>query len=130
MGTFGIEFLILGSEAGSTTTRPLLSSSQEQSEPNTPIYDPISDRRLSPPPQFENSRDQIIAIEEPDDKNKKPPEVVISVSNLGTEASVSDRKSHTLGSPSRAKVSPSPSPSLATDKGKSKITGKSVSGWI
>lgn len=137
MGTSCIDFSILGSEGGSATTRPLLSSSQEQSEPNTPICDPISDRRLTSPSQFD-SGDQVTAIEEPEDKSKKPPEIILSVSNLDTQTtleasdpSVSDRKSlKTLGSPSRSKVSPSPSRSMASDKGTSKITGKSVSGWL
>ncbi|KAL4713494.1 hypothetical protein ACJJTC_010479 [Scirpophaga incertulas] len=54
-----------GSDGGSEQTRPLKSSSQEPSEPSTPAFDPISNRRLPPTEQFK-SKDHIIQIEEPD----------------------------------------------------------------
>ncbi|XP_063831875.1 transient receptor potential protein isoform X1 [Ostrinia nubilalis] len=53
------------SEGCSEITRPLKSSSQEPSEPRTPEFDPISDRRLTPPAQFD-TKHHIIQIEEPE----------------------------------------------------------------
>ncbi|XP_060806231.1 transient receptor potential protein [Amyelois transitella] len=59
-----------GSEGGcSEQTRPLKSSSQEPSEPSTPAFDPISDRRFTPPSQF-GSKDHIIQIDEPESPTK------------------------------------------------------------
>ncbi|RVE51850.1 hypothetical protein evm_003470 [Chilo suppressalis] len=52
-----------GSEGGSEQTRPLKSSSQEPSEPSTPAFDPISDRRFTPPVQFD-TKDHVIQIDE------------------------------------------------------------------
>ncbi|XP_053616411.1 transient receptor potential protein isoform X2 [Plodia interpunctella] len=195
-----------GSEGGgSEQTRPLKSSSQEPSEPSTPAFDPISDRRFTPPAQFD-SKDHIIQIDEPETPTKtlcmtkeedsilqKPitptpsvhsdqilsataleeqyksmattiPETKLSLtpdpekpvspqpsiydsrppptldprtpsrhytpisgssSNLGPRPT--SRSS--LSSPRSGRVSPSPSPT-PTDKGKSKVTGKIVSGWL
>lgn len=219
-----------GSEGGSEQTRPLKSSSQEPSEPSTQEFDPVNDRRLTPPPQFESTKDHVIQIEEPetttstrsplyitkeeDVKLQKPiapspsqdtqilsasalesqykhmitmpeptvtpptplktlpvtsdhtastsdskiPEPSGSKSGETTERSDSSKskdsqtsggsradvpevkvkapKKSTLGSPSRsAKVTPAPSPSpssksIFSDRGKSKVTGKTVSGWL
>ncbi|CAG9782512.1 unnamed protein product [Diatraea saccharalis] len=58
-----------GSEGGSEQTRPLKSSSQEPSEPSTPAFDPISDRRFTPPVQFD-TKDHIIQIDEPESPTK------------------------------------------------------------
>ncbi|XP_049878328.1 transient receptor potential protein [Pectinophora gossypiella] len=177
-----------GSEGGSEQTRPLQSSSQEPSEPSTPAFDPISDKRLPPPPQFE-TREHIIQIEEPDspsitspsktlyitqeedEKQQKPitptpsqrssSEQILSASALDsqykeTTASASDSRKlvtpepsssdgktregkkdsrSSLASPRSSRVSPTPTPSptpsaAKTDKGKSKVTGKIVSGWL
>ncbi|KAM3966006.1 transient receptor potential [Aphomia sociella] len=58
-----------GSEVGSEQTRPLKSSSQEPSEPSTPDFDPISDKRFTPPPQFD-VKEHIIQIDDPETPTK------------------------------------------------------------
>ncbi|KAJ2941136.1 hypothetical protein O0L34_g10371 [Tuta absoluta] len=164
-----------GSEGGSEQTRPLQSSSQEPSEPSTPEFDPITDKRLPPPSQFENKEHIIQIDEEPpstslfitkeeDARLQKPlsptptpePEQILSAKALESQyeqmsASPKPSGSKQLPSPeedpepktpvkkkepkeSRSSLSspqPSTAPSpLKTDKGKSKITGKVVSGWL
>ncbi|XP_026318010.1 transient receptor potential protein-like [Hyposmocoma kahamanoa] len=191
-----------GSEGGSEQTRPLKSSSQEPSEPSTPGYDPISDKRLPPPPQFD-TKEHIVQIEEPESPSTtlyitkeedyclqkplspttnecsqleqilsastldsqyrqmtKDPELglpeassskvseqspVISESTSGTpkfsSTLTAPSPSPTTSSPTTPRhtssprssgVSPAISPSMTTktDKGKSKVTGKVVSGWL
>lgn len=176
------------------------SSSQEPSEPSTPDFDPFSDKRLPPPPQFD-TKDHIIQIDEPESKTlyitkeedyylQKPmtpttsecsqSEQILSASaldsqyrqmtkdpELGIPEATSSKfleksrpisestcrtpePSSTLPAlipspvpstptsprhtsrPRPAEVSPvpSPSPMTKTDKGKSKVTGKVVSGWL
>ncbi|KAG7304766.1 hypothetical protein JYU34_010121 [Plutella xylostella] len=63
-----------GSQGTGTSeqTRPLKSSSQEPSEPSTPAFDPVTDKRLPPPPQFESTPDHIIQIEDPEPTASKP----------------------------------------------------------
>lgn len=179
-------FCFIGSEGGSEQTRPLKSSSQEPSEPRTPDFDPVSDKRLPPPAQFETTKDYVIQIDEPEspskalfitkeeDNNLQKPitpksqrpetskEQILSATALESqfketalpvsrsltpapEAKVStvsetpkrdsrEKTKSTLSSPRSARVSPSPhaspTPSIPTDKGKSKVTGKVVSGWL
>lgn len=172
------KYFFAGSEGGSEQTRPLKSSSQEPSEPSTPAFDPVSDKRLPPPPQFE-TQDHIIQIDEPESPSKtvviskeedvhlqepatpipsdqSESELILSASSLEThyqqipapEAALSERQPlsgsrtperggsesrSTLASPRSSRVSPAPSPTpsnLKTDKGKSKVTGKVVSGWL
>lgn len=56
-----------------------------------------------------------------------------SVSGLQAPRRDSAEPKSLLASPRTARVSPSPTPSaktMASDKGKSKITGKIVSGWL
>ncbi|KAI8440838.1 hypothetical protein MSG28_009149 [Choristoneura fumiferana] len=175
-----------GSEGGSEQTRPLKSSSQEPSEPRTPDFDPVTDKRLPPPAQFDTTKDYVIQIDEPEspsktlfitrdeDNNLQKPitaktehpesskEQILSASALeshyketvspvsrsltpASDAKVStvsetpkrdsrEKSKSSLASPRSARVSPSPhaspTPSIPTDKGKSKVTGKVVSGWL
>lgn len=166
-------------EGGSEQTRPLQSSSLEPSEASTPEFDPISDKRLPPPPQF-GTKEHVIQIDEPESPTRtlyitqeedatlqKPitpapsekPEQILSASALESQyksltaeptagegpsraQSAPGTSKSTLASPATgqesrpasrgsARVSPSPSPTPSTgDRGRSKVTGKMVSGWL
>lgn len=172
------------------------SSSQEPSEPSTPEFDPISDKRLPPPPQFD-TKEHIIQIEEPESPSKtlyitkdegyclqKPivpstsecsqSEQILSASALDSQyrkmtkdpelglpgacsskvSEIPARSESTSVSPeprsivtasstsfvtptpvtssatTRHTSSPRPSVTTTTEKGKSKATGKVVSGWL